>query len=459
MGIFNCDWFSFTADFEKYNVVDLADRKDLYDPEVNKHLSRLFAQLDEERSKEDGRGFIDLGMWKFEVLNHGSRSYYYLLHNDDMEIRLAKYRSRKEENFPVFVHFKSQFLWSDIYGLSTLEDKFRLVIEWLQDVFNGKYITSKINRIDLCYHTDDIPLGFNAEHFVGRHTLDTTRRTHRVISGIDIGSRRSNKLFLRCYNKFLEARATKKEWFFKIWEHAGLNIRKVWNIEFQVDREFFSEFKVGRKRLDTAEEIIARMPTIWHYLTNDWITYRIPDNERRTRWSLHPWWESLLEFAEATEKISRGKQRELPTATVLIPAIRGYLSSYAARMGGDINDGSLFQEVFKQICDYEDVTGRKFEEDVDVKRSLMDPEDNITEIEQISNEISQVRDKVFEMYRQGRIKEKPHISASLEDYQRLLDEGIQFDMLKSAQAATLPGTTKQAGKGSRNKKEPVAADS
>jgi len=429
MGIYNCDWFSFTADFKNYRAAEGADRKDILNPEENKHLARLFSRLDEEREKSEGDGYIDLGLWKFEVLNHGSRSYYYLLHNEDMEIRLARYRSKKEENFPVFVHFKSQFLWSDIYGLSSLIDKYNLVIEWLEDVLNGKYITSKINRIDLCYHTDDIPDGFNAEHFVGRHTLDTTRRTHRVVSGIDIGSRRSNKLFLRCYNKYLEARSSKKEWFFKIWERAGLNIRKVWNIEFQIDREFFSDFKIGRRRLDTSEEVIERMQDLWHYLTHDWITYRIPDNPRRTRWTIHPWWESLFGFAETKEKISRGKQRELPTVNLLVPAIRGYLSSYAARTGRDLQDGTLFKELYEQILDYEELTGKTFTEDVIYKRSLMDPDDPIREDE--VQQLADIEERLVKAYKRGEIAQKPSLMQSL------YDQGIHLDMKKES-AATDP---------------------
>lgn len=374
MGIFNCDWLSFTADFKGYQAAIGEDLKNALDPDQNKHLARLFNQLDEQREKSDDSGFVDLGLFKFRVLNHGSRSYYYLLHNDDLEIRLARFRSKKEEIFPVYVHFKSQFLWSDIYNVSKLEDKFALVIEWLEDVLNCKYIASKINRMDLCYHTDDIPAGFNSEQFVGRYTRDETIRTHRVTTGVNIGSRRSQKLYLRCYNKFLEARASKKVWFFKIWEHAKMNIRKVWNIEFQCDRDFFTEFKVGSKKLNSAEDTIQNMSVIWHYLTNDWISYRVPDDERRSRWSIHPWWTSLSIFEESDEKVSRSDQRELPTADVIIPAVRGYLATYAARKGGNLNDGSLFKALIEDILKYDEQKGEHFEESVDIKRQLIDPE-------------------------------------------------------------------------------------
>ncbi|RJG23306.1 hypothetical protein [Paenibacillus thiaminolyticus] len=372
MGIFNCDWLSFTVDFKGYQAASGADAKDVFDPEQNKHLARLFAALDEQREKSDD-GYIDLGLFNFRVLNHGSRSYYYLLHNDDLEIRLAKFRSKKEEVFPVYVHFKSQFLWTDIYSVTMLDEKYRMVIEWLEDVLNCKYIRSKINRMDLCYHTDDVPEGFNTKQFVGRYTSADTRETHRVTTGINIGSRMTQKLYLRCYNKFLEARAKKKVWFFKLWERNGMNIRKVWNIEFQIDREFFTEFKVGQRKLDTAEDAIEYMAVLWNYLTAEWISYRIPDDDRRSRWTIHPWWLSLSKFSETDAKVSREMQRELPTMESIIPGLRGYLTSYAARMGGNLQDGSLFQTLLEDINKYDEQAGKQFAEVVDVKRQLMDP--------------------------------------------------------------------------------------
>jgi hypothetical protein len=336
--------------------------------------------LDEQREKADGQGHIDLGLFKFQVMNHGNRSYYYILHNEDLEIRLARFRHKDEHVYPVYVHFKSQFLWSEIYSVTSLMDKFRLVIEWLEDVLNGKYIASKINRIDLCYHTDDVPSDFNVDQFVGSFTLDTVRRTHRILSGIDLGSRKSQKIFLRCYNKFLEVRSTKKLWFYEIWQHANLNIRKVWNIEFQINRDFFTEARKSSMKMDTAEEVIEAMSAIWTYLTNDWISYRIPDNERRTRWSFHPWWLSLSQFHECTDKISRIRQRELPTTDVLIPALRGYLTSYQARMGDvGLEDGSLFQKLFNDLMEYDQKTGREFIDTVKRKQELIDPEFTLNE--------------------------------------------------------------------------------
>lgn len=425
-GIYNCDWLSFTADFEHYNAWYGQGKQAVYHPDCNAHLHRLMNALDEEREKPDGEGFIDLGLWKFQVLTHGSRSYYYLLHNDDMEIRMARFRSRKEEIFPVFVHFKSQFLWSNIYGLSTLQEKYDLVIEWLEQVFGGKYITSKINRLDLAYHCDDVPSDINADAFVGRHTLDTTRRTHRVVSGVDIGSRRSESLFLRCYNKFIEARATKKEWFFSIWEKAGLNIRKVWNIEFQINREFFADFTLGegrtKRKLDTVEEVLIDTPAIWYYLTNDWVTYRIPDDGRRTRWEWHPWWANLCNYYECKEVISRHKQMTLPTTELLIPAIRGFLSSYAARSGLSLDDGTLFKVMIDQIKEYEKKAEKSFDLDVGKKRQLMNPEDDLESIGKVAQELEGIEEELHKMWRKGEIDMKPHLMMSLRQMGIIMDE-------------------------------------
>lgn len=418
-GIFNCDWLSFTADFTRYNAFGAeGTARDQFDPDSNKHLRTLMTKLDEQREKTDGLGYIDLGLFKFQVMNHGNRSYYYILHNEDLEIRLARWRSKDERIFPVYVHFKSQFLWSEIYSVTSLMDKFLLVIEWLEDVLNGKYIASKINRIDLCYHTDDVPEDFNVDQFVGSFTLDTVRRTHRVISGIDLGSRKSQKIFLRCYNKFLEVRATKKLWFYEIWQHANLNIRKVWNIEFQMNRDFFSEARMRAFKLDSAEQVIEAMPAIWTYLTNDWVSYRVPDNERRSRWSFHPWWLSLSNFHECKDKISRGRQRELPTTDVLVPALRGYLTSYQARTGVDLNDGSLFQRLFQDLADYDERMGREFADTVKMKQELIDPEFSLDSLDGRINDLVDREERLWKQYRSRETDIKPDLLLSVSENEK-----------------------------------------
>lgn len=358
MGIFNIDWLSFTVDFENY------------DAQKNWTLNKLFQHLDEQRERQDGQGFIDLGLFSFEVYPHGSRSYYYILHNEDLQIKLARYRSGNKESYPVFVHMKSYLLWADIHNLKKVEDKFGVIIEWLVDLIGSDYKQSKINRLDLCYHTDDVPEDFSADCFVGRHTVDRTYRTHRVVSGVEIGSRKTQRLFMRAYNKYLEVRSSDKTWFFDFWFEHKLNFRKVWNIEFQMNREFFDETKINGKRYNAVEEVLTGIPAIWNYLVNDWVTYRIPSSDRRTRWEIHPWWLTLKRFEEGG-KIKRGKQKELPTEEAITPALNGYITSYAARKGLSLDDGTLFKEIFGSLENYYKKTDTSFEQIVEKKKKLL----------------------------------------------------------------------------------------
>lgn len=411
MGIFNCDWLSFTADFTPYQAEENPTSKTTLDPEQNKQLAKLFALLDVEREKPEG-GFVDLGLFKFEVYPHGSRRYYYILHNEDFELQLARFRSKAEANYPVYIHFKSQFLWSNLYGCSTLSQKFELVKEWLEQVLGCKYITSKINRMDLCYHTDDIPHDYNVDAFVGRFVLDDVKRTHRKLSSINLGSLKSDQIYLRTYNKFIELKNSKKTWFIELWQNAGLDIRNVWNIEFQLSRDFFKETKIKGCIKETVEDVIAAMPAIWLYLTTDWITYRIPDNPRRARWSLHPWWMSLYTFVETNDRLSRDRQRELPTKDSIMPGLRGLLTSLAARLDVSFDDGSLFQMLKQELLEYDEKNERSFAEDIEKKKMLMDPENTghleaavATELivgvdEEYSDELPQVEPEVTEMIEQ-----------------------------------------------------------
>lgn len=407
MGIFNCDWLSFTADFANYRAQELETLENDFDPDQSRILAKLFALLDEEREKPNG-GFVDLGLWKFEVYPNGNRQYYYILHNDDMELRLARFRSKDEAKYPVYVHFKSFFLWSSLYGCNSLKEKYLLVIEWLEQILGCKYITSKINRLDLCYHTDDAP-ELDENCFVGRHVNDNRHRSHRRVTSVNCGDPKSEYVYLRCYNKFVELKSSQKNWITEIWVNQGLNVRNVWNIEFQLRREFFRETKFGVETKDTAEEVIDAMKTIWLYLTTKWITYRVPDATRRSRWSLHPWWQTLYEWVETSEKLTRDRQRSLPMKETIIPVLRGYLTSLAARTDMNLDDGTLFKLLLEEIRNYDEEKERNFNEEIEIKKMLIDPENTgnleaapatelITDMEQ--SEVPEVEPEVAELIEQ-----------------------------------------------------------
>lgn len=374
MGIFNCDWLSFTLDFTNYHAQESDSLRNEYDPDQNKQLAKLFELLDEQRELPEG-GFVDLGLFKWQVYPNGNRQYYYILHNDDMELRLARFRSKDEKRYPVYVHFKSFYLWSNLYDCESLLEKFNLVIDWLEQVLGCKYKASKINRLDLCYHTDDTPDDIHADHFVGKHINDNHHRAHRKVTSVNIGDVKSQYVYLRCYNKFLEIKNSSKNWFAAIWVKEGLNVKKVWNIEFQLRRDFFLETLINKKYLETVEDVINSMHVIWYYLTTRWVSYRIPDATRRTRWSIHPWWLSLYNFVETQNKLSRTRQRTLPTKETIIPVLRGYLTSLAARTDKSLDDGSLLKLLVEEIKNYDIEKERSFNAEIENKKSLIDPED------------------------------------------------------------------------------------
>lgn len=93
---------------------------------------------------------INLGEHSFKVMPNGSAGHAYILHDDFYEIKLAQFRSKREEFFPLQVKIKSACLWSKGLFESWLD---------LNNIINSniaRVSRNKITRMDLCCHTDDL---------------------------------------------------------------------------------------------------------------------------------------------------------------------------------------------------------------------------------------------------------------------------------------------------------------
>lgn len=261
----------------------------------------------------------------FVVLANGSKAHAYILHNDDFEVKLAQFRSKSKDFFPVFVKIKSESLWSN--GPENSWNKF---LKWANEGV-GKVLCNKINRMDLCCHTDELLLTENDYlTFKGNFHKDQMFRFRRKVNAMCFGSG-NGKIYCRIYDKTLETKqSNKKMWFFNIWQNKGLNIEKVWNIEFEIKRDLFNETKI-----DSVEDAFLRLNSLWLYCTEEWIVKMELDCTRIERCSVAKNWISIqnaFHIYNNEKLISR--ERQLQTdALALVPSTIGNLTSFAARLG------------------------------------------------------------------------------------------------------------------------------
>lgn len=324
----NIDWLSATInikDYEKYAkaiIVYLSEMKEAARTNSKDGFGgKTMVQL---RRRIGTAEWID-----FEILPNGSRSHAFILHNDSFEIKISMFRSRNQEIYPIQVHIKSEMLWS--VGVFAAWVELKNIIE---SSF-GKIDDAKISRLDMACHSEIIQYGYcEMERFQGRFEMDNIHRTNRIINALVFGSRSTKKIYVRIYDKSLELRKKRnKNWFYDIWNSNGYDSESelpVWNVEYELHREFFKEIGVN-----TVDEALMQLKSIWHYCTTDHLHLKTSDATRIERSSTDENWE-LIQGAyddyQGTGLITRKRQIS-DNAEALIPAISGYITSFASKLG------------------------------------------------------------------------------------------------------------------------------
>lgn len=356
MFIPNIDTVIVTIDIENY---DQSAYKLLKKLEQLKNRAKLLVK---ENSVEIVP--IRLGNMTFQVFPNGSRHHAYILHNDLYEIKLAQYRSKSGDSYPVYVKIKSACLWNMGF-LNAWETVTKLINENI-----GKIKANKISRMDLCCHTDEIDFTeTDINTFSGRFRSDEIYRSDRKLSGFTFGSGSNKKVFCRIYDKTMEVKQKRQKlWFYDIWERAGIKNKKIWNIEFQIERKFFKEHEI-----ETVEQAFDRLKPIWEYCTKEWIVKKDLVNSRIERCPVNEKWRQIQEAFSRLESeplIEREKQLERD-AEVLIPAIMGYLTTYSARKEiKDLGD-SIIAVINSGIQYLERLKKSSFDREVEKKMALL----------------------------------------------------------------------------------------
>lgn len=309
-----------------------------YDTTIQKYLNILEMQKDLSRQylydNQAQKSHIVLGNIDYEVLPNGARCYAYLLHNDLIELRLAKGRSKNKNTYPIVVKYKSTILWEK--GLNA----YFYASDFIEELF-GQIINTMVSRVDLAYHTDGLNFQVcDLDKFVGKYRKDSLHRCDRKIETFYFGSRKTQTVMCRIYNKTRQLLEERKSlWFIDIWSKYDLDITNVWNVEYELHREFLKQIDI-----DTFEQLVDNIKGIWGYLTHNWIRYvDISSATRSNNYKIFEVWQKVQNGYDAFSmdgEIEREVQR-LRDANKYVPSAVGYLTSLSALVNIDEVDDAL----------------------------------------------------------------------------------------------------------------------
>lgn len=317
------DYLSFSANLENYPECAMQ-----YFEELNrqKEAAKRVA-LD----KSGEKAIITIGNKTFEVLPNGAQGYAFILHNSEYEIKIAQYKSKNDDYYPIMVRVYSECLWS-----KGPEKAYSDIYTWITENF-GIIIDNKVSRMDLCCHTDCIKPNYEMiGNFKGKFRQKNIREYNRSVSGLEFGSRQG-KVYCRIYNKSLEVKNSKKKtWFYEIWNDRGQNNDDVWNVEFELKREFFKEYQI-----ESVEDAFARLNSMWEHCTVTWLVLTNNDASRIENCSINETWVHISNvFSDyVSDPIIQREKQLNADVNAMMPAAVGTITSLAARLGeNDIHE-------------------------------------------------------------------------------------------------------------------------
>jgi hypothetical protein len=276
--------------------------------------------------------------YDFMVLRTGSGRYRFILSNDDLDICLAV-DTRSGRYFPELkVRFKSQLLWRNGYK-AAIENVDKWIRMW------ANVVEVKISRVDITtdFNVELPELTHHLKEVVMRPRKKTEfGRYETYIDGYNTTGYRfgQHDLMCRIYDKTKEILRSDKKWFEELWKKNGWEtVESVTRVEFQCGRKLIKEM-----RINTINDLYLLLPDLWKYLTNDWLTIRVIENDsHRTRWSLTKFWQTVqnseLLFGQSCG-VSRMKQLRAKSVNLENNA-RGYALNMIALACVSIKDTNM----------------------------------------------------------------------------------------------------------------------
>lgn len=201
--------------------------------------------------------------------------------------------------------------------------------------FGGTLERIQPSRVDMCADfriPGGLSLAFLESHRVSRANETTFHLKNDILETYYVGSP-SSPVRLRIYDKGKEIQVKgTKFWFVDIWKTD--DVTDVWRVEFQMRRPFLRQFGIN-----SLEELWQKIGGVWLYLTEEWVSLRLPDNDRTARRSVLPWWEQVQkagnQFDSASGVRRYGQDDMLAPVEWYVSHVAGCLASVAARLNID----------------------------------------------------------------------------------------------------------------------------
>jgi hypothetical protein len=225
-----------------------------------------------------------------------------------------------------------------------------------------------VNRVDLYADWQHwILTAADREHFVGQADMARTYVQGLELSGFDFGTRASHSMVGRIYDKTLDIRRTGSTWWHRVWGDRYQPGSPVHRVEFEFSRAVLREFG-----LSTPAEVLAARADLWAYASEEWLTHRNPTaDQTRSRWPVSADWVRIQHPSLRAEPIGVQRLRHAKRAGSirrLLPAITGYLASFAALAGTTGIDDTL-DALSGPVRDYETISQTRFTERVERRRA------------------------------------------------------------------------------------------
>ncbi len=306
--------------------VELASGVDALYLSGHGRLSKGFlARLEEERIFADRLSRpvpLELGKLTFGLAPHGWGKYRFCLDHESGRIGFTASRRLPS----VRVQPRAEFLHS-----AGPEGTIRHFDQLLRPFVEGMVLS--VARLDLFVDVEGLALcGSDREAIVCRADDCMTYETAKVVTGFSFGSRRTQRISSRLYDKTAEMRLKGNDWWEAVWGELHTPGVPVWRIEFEIGRAALSALELYRP-----DAVLAAAPSLWRYCTTDWLTLRSPTGDaNRSRWPLDPRWE-VVQSAE----LSHGgvdlhfirQSKRASSIHRLMPALVGYLVAFAIWAG------------------------------------------------------------------------------------------------------------------------------
>lgn len=299
---------------------------------------------------------------EFEILHGQKPLYQYSIRNNDIAIYFSK--NVRDGQLPMKVQINQFILWEKGLYKAYLESKSIL------ESFGFNVDVTKLNRVDFAVHSDqfqwkqedfktfEYPRNIAMDNFPDWKRLDPNTGSFETVY---FGSRSS--CLLRIYNKSIEVKKKKKDYFLDLYESKGMDVDNVWNVEFEVHRQFIKECKdlEGARLFDDLEDVFKedRLSLLWSYLMKMY-------NHKSAHWTQLKKGKKGI-FEKSTGYLDRRKDNNC-NAYRETAQIRGRLMTFVMN-DGDYSFEKALSKFIEMNRDYEESTSKSWIDDVEKRKS------------------------------------------------------------------------------------------